>query len=148
MNILKKYIYVSNPFLFTGQYFDPEIKEYYLRARQYNPHIGLFTTQDPVFGKLQEPLSLHPYLYCLNDPVNRVDPRGELSLTEILSSQAIMNPIRGALTSFAGGMMRRTMSGQSFTSSLLGSLGEGLVFGAGGAWLGNASFLGVCRRTC
>jgi RHS repeat-associated protein len=46
----------ENPFKFTGQYFDSEIEEYYLRAcpergrrtRQYNPHIARFTSRAPV----------------------------------------------------------------------------------------------------
>jgi len=42
---------VDNPFKFTGQYFDSEIDQYYLRARQYDPHIARFTARDPVCGK-------------------------------------------------------------------------------------------------
>ena len=68
---------LDNVFMFTGQYFDSEIDEYYLRARQYNPFIGRFTSRDPVFGKFKKPLSLHKYLYCLNAPVNRTDPSGK-----------------------------------------------------------------------
>lgn len=71
---------ISNPFKFTGQYFDDEIiDEYYLRARQYNPHIGRFTSRDPVKGKFEEPLTLHKYLYCQNDPINRIDPEGRIA---------------------------------------------------------------------
>jgi len=66
----------DNVFRFTGQYFDAEIEEYYLRARQYNPTLARFTTRDPVFGKFEQPLTLHKYLYCGNDPVNGVDPLG------------------------------------------------------------------------
>jgi len=69
---------MPNPFKFTGQYYDSEISEYYLRARQYDPHIGRFTTRDPVAGKFEEPLSLHRYLYCGSDPVNRIDLIGLL----------------------------------------------------------------------
>ncbi|MFA5553115.1 MAG: RHS repeat-associated core domain-containing protein [Phycisphaerae bacterium] len=68
----------ENPFKFTGQWYDKEIGQYYLRARQYDPHLMRFTTRDPVRGDLQEPMSLHPYLYCSNDPANRTDPSGEL----------------------------------------------------------------------
>jgi RHS repeat-associated protein len=68
----------SNAFMFTGQYFDSEIDQYYLRARQYDPHISRFTSRDPVSGKFEEPLTLHAYLYCGNDPLNRVDSRGEI----------------------------------------------------------------------
>jgi len=67
---------VPNPFKFTGQYYDSEIAEYYLRARQYDPHIYRFTSRDPLPGKFEEPLTLHKYLYCGNDPLNRIDPLG------------------------------------------------------------------------
>jgi RHS repeat-associated protein len=86
---------VSNPFKFTGQYFDSEIEEYYLRARQYNPHIARFTSRDPVKGSFKVPLTLRQYLYCINNPVNRIDPAGELSLTDISVTQAISSGIRG-----------------------------------------------------
>ena len=74
---------ITNPFKFTGQFFDSEIDEYYLRARQYNPHINRFTTRDPVFGRFKDPLTLHVYLYCLNDPVNCTDPTGQFTLPEV-----------------------------------------------------------------
>jgi len=68
---------ITNPFKFTGQYFDSEIDEYYLRARQYDPRIGRFTSRDPVEGEFKEPLTLHTYLYCQNEPINRFDPFGK-----------------------------------------------------------------------
>ena len=67
---------VSNPFKFTGQWFDNEIEEYYLRARQYNPHLSRFTSRDPIRGDFEEPLTLHKYLYCGSDPLNSTDPSG------------------------------------------------------------------------
>ena len=63
-------------FMFTGQYFDTEIDQYYLRARQYDPHISRFTARDPIRGKFEEPMTLHVYLYCINDPINKIDPFG------------------------------------------------------------------------
>ena len=67
---------VYNPFQFTGQWLDVEIDQYYLRARMYDPTMMRFTTRDPVDGKMEEPLTLHKYLYCGNDPMNRVDLNG------------------------------------------------------------------------
>jgi len=67
---------VDNPWKFTGQYYDAEIEQYYLRARQYDPAMMRFTSRDPVSGKYDEPLTLHKYLYCLNNPANRIDPSG------------------------------------------------------------------------
>jgi RHS repeat-associated protein len=68
----------DNPFMFTGQYYDSEIDQYYLRARQYDPVLFRFTSRDPVFGQFTEPMTLHRYLYCGNDPLNRDDPLGLL----------------------------------------------------------------------
>ncbi len=93
---------VTNPFKFTGQWFDSEIDEYYLRARMYDPHIGRFTSRDPVKGKFKEPLTLHKYLYCLNDPVNKVDPSGEfMGLAGMLVSNAIVANLRKMDTAFS-----------------------------------------------
>ena len=69
----------SNPFMFTGQWFDDEISQYYLRARMYDPTLMRFTARDPVRGKFEDPLTLHPYLYCLSDPLNRADPSGRIA---------------------------------------------------------------------
>jgi len=80
----------ENPFKFTGQYFDAETGEYYLRARQYNPTIARFTATDPVFGKLEQPLTLHKYLYCCNDPVNATDFTGRATVHLMLSGMFSM----------------------------------------------------------
>jgi len=48
----------------------------------YDAQIGRFTTRDPVAGSPQEQLSLHKYLYCVNNPINRSDPLGLMSLPE------------------------------------------------------------------
>jgi len=50
---------------------------YYLNTRWYDPVILRFTGRDPVRGKFKEPLTLHKYLYCLNNPINATDPSGE-----------------------------------------------------------------------
>ena len=47
----------------------------------YDPHLGQFTSRDPVAGKFKEPLTLHKYLYCINDPINSVDPAGEWAIS-------------------------------------------------------------------
>lgn len=65
-----------NPFKFTGQWFDAEIGQYYLRARMYDPQLMRLTSRDPITGKFEESLTLHKYLYCTNDSINKVDPTG------------------------------------------------------------------------
>ena len=81
---------VTNPFMFAGQYFDSEIGQYYLRARQYDPQLMRFTGRDSVAGSPEEQLSLHKYLYCLNNPTNRIDPLGLAATGTLPDTEAAM----------------------------------------------------------
>jgi len=62
--------------LYSGEQFDLGLQQYYLRARYYNPTIGRFGVQDQVDGTPDDPLNLHKYAYCQNNPVNMHDPSG------------------------------------------------------------------------
>jgi RHS repeat-associated protein len=62
--------------LYTGEYFDTNLQQYNLRARYYNPLNGRFNQMDSFAGNMQDPQSLHKYLYCHADPVNKLDPSG------------------------------------------------------------------------
>jgi RHS repeat-associated protein len=46
-------------------------------VRWYDSAVGRFLQKDPWLGDLYEPLTLNAYGYCVNDPVNAVDPSGE-----------------------------------------------------------------------
>ncbi len=65
-----------NDYRFTGEQWDATIGQYYLRARTMHPGYGRFWTRDTWEGKQTDPLSLHKYLYCSANPVNRTDPSG------------------------------------------------------------------------
>ena len=71
---------VENPFWFAGYNFDKVTYMYYCNARWYDPDLYRFTGRDPILGSFREPMTLHAYLYCLNDPVNYIDPTGEIAL--------------------------------------------------------------------
>ena len=71
--------------LFAGEMLDSGTGWYYNRARWYDPTTGRFNRMDPFFGVIQDPQSLHKYLYVHGDPVNMVDPSGELALGLSLS---------------------------------------------------------------
>ena len=92
----------SNPFMFTGQWFDDEISQYYLRARMYDPVLMRFTARDPVKGKFKDPLTLHKYLYCGNDPINKSDLSGEyfFGIAGALIGQAMLSQLRITDTEF------------------------------------------------
>ena len=61
---------------FTGRKYDYETGNYYYRARYYNPRIGRFLQPDPVGYSA----GLNLYTYCINNPLNWVDPWGEASI--------------------------------------------------------------------
>ena len=63
-------------FAYTGRYTDPATGLQHNRARWYDPLNGRFNRVDPFAGNMQDPQSLHKYLYCHANPVNAVDPSG------------------------------------------------------------------------
>ena len=65
-----------NEFLYEGQQFDSGIGDYFLRARYYAENDGRFLGQDPYEGDEDEPVTLHRYLYGIDDPVDECDPSG------------------------------------------------------------------------
>ncbi len=65
-----------NPYMFAGVRFDIEIGLYYNRARYYNPFTGRFLQTDPVGYED----SMNMYAYCLNSPINAIDPFGSLTV--------------------------------------------------------------------
>jgi fibro-slime domain-containing protein/RHS repeat-associated protein len=86
-NILGSTGNTVNSYGYTGEQFDQNLGEYYLRARYYNPSTGRFTARDPFAGLLDEPLSLAKYPYVHGNPVNFTDPSGlfaEDGLTTII----------------------------------------------------------------
>lgn len=80
----------ENAYLFAGEQHDPTLEFYYLRARYLNPSIGRFATMDTFEGTRGIPLSLHKYLYTNADPVNAIDPSGNLTLNEALIAGGII----------------------------------------------------------
>ena len=70
---------IANRFHFAGYKWDSVTGKYNCNARWYDPAIYRFTGRDPLLGDFHGPMSLHAYLYCLNEPVNSIDPTGEIA---------------------------------------------------------------------
>ena len=68
---------ISNMYRFASYVWDEEISQYHCYRRQYDPVLARFSSRDPVPGSYEQPMTLHKYLYCGNDAINRTDPRGE-----------------------------------------------------------------------
>jgi RHS repeat-associated protein len=69
-----------NPYLYSGERFDTNLNLYHLRDRYYNMLTGRFETADAYEGDITYPGSLHKYVYTANDPIDSVDPSGDLAL--------------------------------------------------------------------
>ena len=65
-------------FTYTGELWDDEEEILYLRARHYMPQIGRFLTRDSYDGDLTNPLTRHKYAYVANNPINNLDPSGNI----------------------------------------------------------------------
>ena len=60
----------TNPFRFNGEYYDFETGNQYLRFRNYDPHKGRFTQEDPIrWGH-------NWYCFAIQNPIMFVDPWG------------------------------------------------------------------------
>ena len=62
---------LPNRIRYTGQQYDEQTGQYYLRARYYNPVFGQFMQEDVYQGD-----GLNLYVYCKNNPVIYYDPSG------------------------------------------------------------------------
>jgi RHS repeat-associated protein len=83
-------------FLYSGEMTDAATGQQYLRARYYDPGTGRFNRLDPFAGNVEDPQSLHKYLYVHGDPIQGVDPTGNFeALVGTLQGLAIDAYIRG-----------------------------------------------------
>ena len=62
---------LPNRIRYTGQQYDQQTEQYYLRARYYKPVLGRFMQEDVYQGD-----GLNLYAYCVNNPMMYYDPSG------------------------------------------------------------------------
>ena len=86
----------DNDYLYTGEQYNFTTKLYYLRARYMSPETGIFISMDTYFGTLDNPVSLHKYLYANANPVMYTDPTGYFSIMETQLAQTIKSTIQSA----------------------------------------------------
>ncbi len=81
----------ANPYRYRGEQYDSDLDAYYLRARYYQPGTGRFLTTDPVEGMIGDSLSTHRYLYGYDNPVNNIDPSGEMNVQEVMLTAGLIS---------------------------------------------------------
>ena len=89
-NLLEHKESLTSHVLYTGQQYDQETGQYYLRARYYNPVVGRFLQEDTYRGD-----GLNLYAYCANNPVVYYDPSGHIQ-KEYIESQNPPKKVSGA----------------------------------------------------
>ena len=75
-NLLKYTGSTKNCYRYCGEQFDETTGLYYLRARYMDTSTGRFISQDTYQGTINDPVSLHKYLYANANPVKYYDASG------------------------------------------------------------------------
>ena len=66
----------ENPLRYRGCYWDSLLGMYYLQSRYYDPVVGRFINADAFMSTGMGLLGYNMFAYCLNNPVNFIDPDG------------------------------------------------------------------------
>ncbi len=74
----------STRYGYTGREHLPQTDLLYYRSRYYDSSAGRFLSVDSVRGNVLLPPSLHRYTYVHNNPVNYIDPMGNIAFTPYL----------------------------------------------------------------
>ena len=70
---------VDNPLRYRGYYYDTDSGLYYLQSRYYDPELCRFINADSYTSTGQGIIGCNMFVYCLNNPINRVDIQGTVS---------------------------------------------------------------------
>ena len=73
-----------NPFRYRGYVYDSETGLYYLQSRYYSCVLGRFVSADVILGEAGQIFGHNLFCYCENDPINKYDPSGQSSLSDLI----------------------------------------------------------------
>jgi RHS repeat-associated protein len=89
-----------NSYLYTSQMFDNATGLYSLRARDYDPFVGRFLSQDTFPVNYRNPIELNRYGYVANSPINFSDPSGNLKDYGILTFQNVVTATTATIVGY------------------------------------------------
>ena len=109
-----------NPFQYVGKYGVMYLTDhlYYMRARHYDPTIGRFLSEDPIW-------STNLYPYTDNNPIIGIDPKGEalIETSKILNeSEEIIEETRQSVNNFMKDFKQSARNGLDKTKEELSKL--------------------------
>ena len=139
-------------YLYSGESFDFNIGQQYLRARFYDATTGRFNRLDPFAGNSSDPQSFHKYAYVHGDPIQGTDPTGKFTSAQVMAGIGIgmsVGALSGGIFGFMAGVLQAgdepdlwsafgTILHYTVTGVALGGLGGGV---AGFAFVGAVPFL-------
>ena len=115
----------ENDFLFAGEQFDPVTGLYYLRARYMNPSVGAFISMGSYSGSIDDPVSLHKYLYANANPVSNSDPSGYSTLADLNASMGIQGILSNIATPNGQALFDAVMGVFGFASDVISTIKDG-----------------------
>ena len=122
----------STSYLYSGESFNFQIGQQYLRARYYDPVSGRFNRLDPFFGNSSDPQSFHKYAYVHGDPIQGVDPSGKWLIPLVAGAGTALGAFAGGLWAYMTG---RSILGGALLGGALGFIGAtGALWGLFGLW--------------
>jgi RHS repeat-associated protein len=113
-----------NNYRYTGEQYDSKLGNYYLRQRYYDPKIGRFNRKDIYEGNLNQPASLHKYIYTESNPVNRIDPSGMFSMTEETATLIGLDALEAASGSTVTATTTTTLGAGTFPEAVSSAVPE------------------------
>ena len=69
---------VKNPYRYRSYRYDTETGLYYLQSRYYDPNTCRFINADGLINAGGDVLGSNIFIYCANDPINKIDPTGRI----------------------------------------------------------------------
>jgi RHS repeat-associated protein len=138
----------ANPYRFAGAWGyrdDGDAGLFDVGARYYDPAVGRWTSADKWLGDLYRPLSLNRYLYCEDEPVNRVDPSGRIWVRLVIW---VIGSFAGKIGEYLGVDPEYTWPIEHFAGEVgddlmneVGLPGFGSAFGAATTFIGGMDAL-------
>ena len=101
---------LPNRIRYTGQQYDEQTGQYYLRARYYNPVLGRFMQEDVYQGD-----GLNLYAYCVNNPVVYYDPSGYYRAEKLFEDE--VSNKKGSSTDLRKAIMKKLTGKEDVTGS-------------------------------